>query len=177
VSSITSRSLVDEILRSWFYRRTTEGFAAWRNLRKSREQSAEVDRWLGGRDSNPDRQIQNLQSYHWTTSQRIQPQYNKAFGSPKTHLAITFSDQGMRNTRRQKPCFFARRGVLRGQAWNCRESLPFRTARGAWLRPVCIPCGFSAGNDTWTVLIEAVALGPAPTSRASTMKRLGAEPT
>ena len=29
----------------------------------------EID-WLGGRDSNPDRQIQNLQSYHWTTSQR-----------------------------------------------------------------------------------------------------------
>ena len=25
--------------------------------------------WLGGRDSNPDRQIQNLQSYRWTTSQ------------------------------------------------------------------------------------------------------------
>ena len=27
--------------------------------------------WLGGRDSNPDRQIQNLQSYHWTTSQDL----------------------------------------------------------------------------------------------------------
>jgi hypothetical protein len=26
--------------------------------------------WLGDRDSNPDRQIQNLQSYHWTISQR-----------------------------------------------------------------------------------------------------------
>ena len=26
--------------------------------------------WLGGRDSNPDRQIQSLQSYRWTTSQR-----------------------------------------------------------------------------------------------------------
>jgi hypothetical protein len=25
--------------------------------------------WLGDRDSNPDRQIQNLQSYHWTISQ------------------------------------------------------------------------------------------------------------
>src|SRR5580693_3917796 len=25
--------------------------------------------WLGGRDSNPDTQIQNLQSYRWTTSQ------------------------------------------------------------------------------------------------------------
>lgn len=26
--------------------------------------------WLGGRDSNPDSQIQSLVSYHWTTSQR-----------------------------------------------------------------------------------------------------------
>jgi hypothetical protein len=26
--------------------------------------------WLGGRDSNPDTQIQNLQSYRWTTSQQ-----------------------------------------------------------------------------------------------------------
>ena len=25
--------------------------------------------WLGGRDSNPDSQIQSLESYHWTTSQ------------------------------------------------------------------------------------------------------------
>jgi site-specific DNA recombinase len=30
---------------------------------------ADSDNWLGGRDSNPDRQIQNLQSYRWTTSQ------------------------------------------------------------------------------------------------------------
>ena len=29
----------------------------------------EVD-WLGGRDSNPDSQIQSLESYHWTTSQQ-----------------------------------------------------------------------------------------------------------
>ena len=26
--------------------------------------------WLGGRDSNPDSQIQSLESYHWTTSQQ-----------------------------------------------------------------------------------------------------------
>jgi hypothetical protein len=26
-------------------------------------------KWLGGRDSNPDSQIQSLESYHWTTSQ------------------------------------------------------------------------------------------------------------
>jgi hypothetical protein len=27
------------------------------------------DNWLGGRDSNPDTQLQRLQSYPWTTSQ------------------------------------------------------------------------------------------------------------
>jgi hypothetical protein len=27
-------------------------------------------KWLGGRDSNPDSQIQSLESYHWTTSQQ-----------------------------------------------------------------------------------------------------------
>ena len=29
-----------------------------------------VKMWLGGRDSNPDSQIQSLESYHWTTSQQ-----------------------------------------------------------------------------------------------------------
>jgi hypothetical protein len=29
--------------------------------------------WLGGRDSNPDSQIQSLESYHWTTSQQEKP--------------------------------------------------------------------------------------------------------
>jgi enediyne biosynthesis protein E4 len=33
-------------------------------------------KWLGSRDSNPDRQIQNLQSYHWTTSQQLRFKYN-----------------------------------------------------------------------------------------------------
>ena len=33
--------------------------------------------WLGGRDSNPDSQIQSLVSYHWTTSQ----QRNRIYGS------------------------------------------------------------------------------------------------
>jgi hypothetical protein len=75
-----------------------------------------MDEWLGGRDSNPDRQIQNLQSYHWTTSQRIQPQYNKAFGIAEN----AFCDQDLRTTRRQTPCFFSGRTVLRGQASNCR---------------------------------------------------------
>ena len=27
------------------------------------------ENWLGGRDSNPDKQIQSLRSYRWTTSQ------------------------------------------------------------------------------------------------------------
>ncbi len=36
-------------------------------------QNYEIERiwtWLGGRDSNPDSQIQSLESYHWTTSQQ-----------------------------------------------------------------------------------------------------------
>jgi hypothetical protein len=40
--------------------------------RRSRDQNIAgfKNDWLGGRDSNPDRQIQNLQSYRWTTSQQ-----------------------------------------------------------------------------------------------------------
>src|SRR6267154_2510876 len=34
--------------------------------------------WLGGRDSNPDSQIQSLESYHWTTSQ----QRNRIYVTP-----------------------------------------------------------------------------------------------
>ena len=35
--------------------------------------------WLGGRDSNPDSQIQSLESYHWTTSQ----QRNRIYVTPR----------------------------------------------------------------------------------------------
>ena len=34
--------------------------------------------WLGGRDSNPDSQIQSLESYHWTTSQQRSRIYEPA---------------------------------------------------------------------------------------------------
>ena len=43
-----------------YYDRTLAKIAVAEELKKG---------WLGGRDSNPDRQIQNLQSYRWTTSQ------------------------------------------------------------------------------------------------------------
>ena len=33
--------------------------------------------WLGGRDSNPDSQIQSLESYHWTTSQQRNSMYEE----------------------------------------------------------------------------------------------------
>ena len=36
-----------------------------------------VNSWLGGRDSNPDRQIQSLQSYRWTTSQHFRKELPK----------------------------------------------------------------------------------------------------
>jgi hypothetical protein len=32
--------------------------------------NARASKWLGGRDSNPDSQIQSLESYRWTTPQR-----------------------------------------------------------------------------------------------------------
>jgi hypothetical protein len=32
---------------------------------------ARASKWLGGRDSNPDSQIQSLESYRWTTPQRF----------------------------------------------------------------------------------------------------------
>ena len=35
------------------------------------EQRHFLSNWLGGRDSNPDNEIQNLASYHWTTSQNF----------------------------------------------------------------------------------------------------------
>src|SRR5207253_9507812 len=41
-----------------------------RTLRRRRLFSLREMFWLGGRDSNPDSQIQSLESYHWTTSQR-----------------------------------------------------------------------------------------------------------
>src|ERR1700722_8477534 len=51
--------------------------------------------WLGGRDSNPDTQIQNLQSYRWTTSQRgRQPlicQQLSAFKADRRECAQTYS--------------------------------------------------------------------------------------
>jgi hypothetical protein len=36
-----------------------------------------VKDWLGGRDSNPDSQIQSLVSYHWTTSQQGKSLYEE----------------------------------------------------------------------------------------------------
>jgi hypothetical protein len=42
------------------------GTACWAEI----DLSAVGLNWLGDRDSNPDRQIQNLQSYHWTISQQ-----------------------------------------------------------------------------------------------------------
>src|SRR6476619_1509779 len=42
--------------------------------------------WLGGRDSNPDSQIQSLESYHWTTSQRCNRIYGSLIRKSTTHL-------------------------------------------------------------------------------------------
>ena len=37
--------------------------------------------WLGGRDSNPDSQIQSLESYHWTTSQQMEFEFTYQYSA------------------------------------------------------------------------------------------------
>ena len=47
------------------------GVACGKSGKAARPRRCVVEKdWLGGRDSNPDTQIQNLQSYRWTTSQQ-----------------------------------------------------------------------------------------------------------
>ena len=53
------------MIRSWH----TIGTQKWGTLSLRCPQTIEFE-WLGGRDSNPDSQIQSLVSYHWTTSQQ-----------------------------------------------------------------------------------------------------------
>ena len=62
----------------------TEFSAAW-----AAEQNSCND-WLGGRDSNPDRQIQSLQSYRWTTSQRRRKDFREqeVFNTAQQILSI-----------------------------------------------------------------------------------------
>ena len=48
--------------------------------------------WLGGRESNPDSQIQSLESYHWTTSHQEQinlrvPQLSTALSGEVRYVA------------------------------------------------------------------------------------------
>jgi hypothetical protein len=54
--------------------------------------------WLGGRDSNPDSQIQSLVSYHWTTSQQEEIQCKC---SPFSLSNRPNSEQGTVNRERQ----------------------------------------------------------------------------
>ena len=44
--------------------------------------------WLGGRDSNPDSQIQSLESYHWTTSHRRSRIYETRCAKVKRELRV-----------------------------------------------------------------------------------------
>jgi hypothetical protein len=46
--------------------------------------------WLGGRDSNPDSQIQSLESYHWTTSQ--QEEFEFTYRASACQLATDETD-------------------------------------------------------------------------------------
>ena len=47
--------------------------------------------WLGGRDSNPDSQIQSLESYHWTTSQQRNRIYKRHAAKVKPTIQHTES--------------------------------------------------------------------------------------
>ena len=50
--------------------------------------------WLGGRDSNPDSQIQSLVSYHWTTSQQRNRIYESPLSKSTAHAGILDSYRG-----------------------------------------------------------------------------------
>src|SRR5207253_8832608 len=62
----------------WFRRLVRTDYFYFRRIVNSKIQVTERknnwescrQEWLGGRDSNPDSQIQSLESYHWTTSQQ-----------------------------------------------------------------------------------------------------------
>jgi hypothetical protein len=48
-------------------------------------------RWLGCKDSNLDRQSQNLGSCHWTTSHRVAGKYTNRFNASQDTLPGTFA--------------------------------------------------------------------------------------
>jgi hypothetical protein len=55
----------------------------------------QINLWLGGRDSNPDSQIQSLESYHWTTSQQqIRIYVSRPIKSTERHYGIFGSYRG-----------------------------------------------------------------------------------
>lgn len=48
---------------------------SWRNANQMGKSKVELfrisEKWLGGRDSNPDSTVQSRVSYHWTTPQQV----------------------------------------------------------------------------------------------------------
>src|ERR1051325_3081543 len=69
LSANISRVIFFFVRRSWFLAAVTN--TGWQKSKASGNGSGSSSRiWLGGRDSNPDSQIQSLESYHWTTSQQ-----------------------------------------------------------------------------------------------------------
>src|ERR1051325_7229865 len=70
LSANISRVIFFFVRRSWFLAAVTN--TGWQKSKASGNGSGSSSRiWLGGRDSNPDSQIQSLESYHWTTSQQM----------------------------------------------------------------------------------------------------------
>src|SRR5205085_1272516 len=83
--------------------------------------------WLGGRDSNPDRQIQNLQSYRWTTSQeqttRTRQNYSTTYAPRLRNPALRKTVFGMAPAIRQSPATIPPPARVRGLR-SARGPLP-----------------------------------------------------
>src|SRR5918993_3294042 len=80
--------------------------------------------WLGGRDSNPDSQIQSLESYHWTTSQQGIP--NLRIDAPLVNHASFLSIRTILKILSKKKC-------LNQLLITCTMVLVLRPVSGAHL--------------------------------------------
>ena len=82
--------------------------------------------WLGGRDSNPDSQIQSLESYHWTTSQHEALNLRIGTGVVNLTLIRTITAYGFTPESLNLPCA-ANSAAFSGRYSQCHDS--FDTVR------------------------------------------------
>ena len=86
----------------------------WQTKKRSGSNSGGLSRiWLGGRDSNPDSQIQSQESYHWTTSQQEGFECTNQVGSCQllcfcpTNSSLSFvASERLKNSQHDKLKFF-----------------------------------------------------------------------